>query len=160
LPNASIFQSEMTFRFAEIKDGIWTNRSLIFQQGFVFETDTTKKYVEQRISGERFLIDVSRAVEPVPGIRRIPQGLDFHVSCGGDDLAIKIRAENNTQSFSILDVNSFDNAFGVFSCLTHVKVHDVPLSRFTMDTLALGPLTRNLGFLTAQQIDSLPYEKH
>jgi hypothetical protein len=158
--NASMFQSKMTFRFAEIKDGIRTDRSLVFPQGFVFETDTTKKYSEQRISGERFLIDVSRALSPVPGIKRIPQGLDFHISCGGDDLALKIRAENNTQSFSILDVNSFDNAIGVFSCLMHVKINDVPLSRFTMDTLALGSLTRELGFLTAQQIDSLPYEKH
>ncbi len=158
--NGSIFQSTMTFRYADIKAGEWTDRSLVFPQKFVYEYDTTVSYAEQRISGERFLIDVSRAVKPDPDIRRVPLGLDFHISCGGDDLALKINAENNTQSFSILEVNSFDNAIGVFSCLTHSYVKDVPLSRFTLDTLALGPLTRELGFLTAQQIDSLNYAKY
>jgi len=158
--NGSVFQSTMTLRYADIKAGNWIDRSLVLPQKFVYEPDTTVKYGEQRISGERFLIDVSRALKPDPDTRRVPLGLDFHISCGGDDLALKINAENNTQSFSILEVNSFDNAIGVFSCLTHSYVKDVPISRFTLDTLALGPLTRDLGFLTAQQIDSLPYEKH
>jgi len=158
--HGSVFQSKMTFRYADIKAGQWTSRSLILPQKFVYEYDTTVSYAEQRISGERFLIDVSRALKADPETRRVPLGLDFHISCGGDDLALKISAENNTQSFSILEVNSFDNAIGVFSCLSHKYVKDVPLSRFTLDTLALGPLTRNLGFLTAQQIDSLHYEQH
>lgn len=158
--NGSIFQSTMTFHYADIKAGKWTDRSLVFPQKFVYEDDTTVNYAEQRISGERFLIDVSRALKPDPDTRRVPLGLDFHISCGGDDLAVKINAENNTQSFSILEVNSFDNAIGVFSCLTHSYVKDIPISRFTLDTLALGPLTRDLGFLTAEQIDSLHYEKH
>jgi hypothetical protein len=153
----SIFQSTMTFRYADITAGKRIDRALVFPQPFVYEDDTSLRYVEQRISGERFLIDISRSIKTDPDTRRIPLGLDFHISCGGEDLALKINAENNTQSFSILEVNSFDNAIGVFSCLTHRHVHDVPLSRFTLDTLALGPLTRDLGFLTAQQIDSLKY---
>jgi hypothetical protein len=157
--NGPIFQSTMIFRYADVKAGKWTNRSLVLPQKFVFQYNTTENYGEQRISGERFLIDVSRAIAPDSNTRRVPLGLDFHVSCGGEDLALKINAENNTQSFSILEVNSFDNGIGVFSCLTHNYVYDVPLSRFTIDTLALGPLTRDLGFLTAEQIDSLHYEK-
>lgn len=156
--NGSVFQSTMTFRYGELHSGKWTVQSLVLPQKFVYEYDTQVDFGEQRISGERFLIDVSRALKPDPDTRRVPLGLDFHISCGGDDLGLKINAENNTQSFSILEVNSFDNAIGVFSCLTHQFVNDVPLSRFTMDTLAMGPLTRNLGFLTAQQIDSLNYE--
>lgn len=155
--NGPVFQSTMTFRYAEIEAGQRVNRSLVLPQKFVFQKDMAVSYVEQRISGERFLIDVSRTVKPDPEIRRIPLSLDFNISCGGDDLALKINAENNTQSFSILEVNSFDNAIGVFSCLTHRSVKDVPISRFTIDTLALGPLTGNLGFLTAEQIDSLAY---
>ena len=150
----------MTFRYAEIRAGEWSDHALVLPQKFVYQYDSTVSYGEQRISGERFLIDVSRAVKPEPGIRRVPLGLDFHVSCGGDDLSLKIRAENNTQSFSILEVNSFDNAIGVFSCLTHRFIRNVPISRFTIDTLALGPLTRELGFLTALQIDSLHHEQH
>lgn len=159
-PAGSIFQSTMTFRYAEKKAGAWTDYALILPQKFVFVFDKSVQYGEQRISGERFLIDVSRALKPDPDIRRVPLGLDFHVSCGGDDLALKINAENNTQSFSILEVNSFDNAIGVFSCLTHGYVRNVPLSRFTIDTLALGPLTRELGFMTTEQIDSLNYEPY
>ena len=153
-----IFQSTMTFRYAEIRGGEWSERSLVLPQKFVYEMDTTVAYGEQRIAGDRFLIDVSRNILPDASVRRIPLALDFHISCGGTDLALKIRAENNTQSFSILDVNSFDNAIGVFSCLTHRWVKDVPLSHFTKDTLAMNPLTRELGFLTSQQIDSLRYE--
>lgn len=160
LTNGSVFQSTMTFRYAEIKGGNRTDCSMVLPQKLVFEDNTTLKYAEQRISGERFLIDVSRTIKSEPDIRRIPLGLDFHISCGGDDLALKISAENNTQSFSILEVNNFDNAFGVFSCLTHRYVRNVPISHFTIDTLALGPLTRELGFLTMQQIDSLKYEMH
>jgi hypothetical protein len=154
----SVFQSTMTFRYADIRDGQWTEQSLVLPQKFVYQRNQDEDYGEQRISGERFLIDVSRALQPVPGIRRVPLALDFHVSCGGDDLALKISAENNTQSFSILEVNSFDNAIGVFSTLIHRYVKDVPLSIFTIDNLSKDPLTRNLGFLTAQQIDSLNYE--
>lgn len=158
--NGSIFQSTMTFRYADIAAGQWTYRSLVLPQDIEYAHDSTVSYAEQRISGERFLIEVSRALKSAPDIRRVPLGLDFHVSCGGDDLALKINAENNTQSFSILEVNSFDNAVGVFSCLTHRYVKNVPLSRFTLDTLALGPLTRELGFLTADQIDSISHEHY
>ncbi|MFA6129031.1 MAG: hypothetical protein WC699_17165 [Bacteroidales bacterium] len=158
--HGSIFQSTMTFRYAEIQEGRWADRSMVLPQEFLYEDDTTLKFAEQRISGERFLIDVSRALKPDSTIRRVPLGLDFHISCGGDDLALKISAENNTQSFSILEVNSFDNAFGIFSCLTHKYVWNVPISRFTLDTLALGPMTRDLGFLTAKQIDSMNYAKY
>ncbi len=158
--NGPVFQSTMTFHYREKQAGIWTNQALVLPQKFAFEYDSMVDYAEQRISGERFLIDVSRAIKPEPDIRRVPIGLDFNISCGGTDLALKINAENNTQSFSILEVNSFDNAIGVFSCLTHRYVKGVPLSHFTIDTLALGPLTRNLGFLTNQQIDSLHYEQN
>jgi hypothetical protein len=153
-----IFQSTMTFRYAELEGGVTRIRELHLPQPFFYQHDTTINLVEQRISGDRFLIDLSRKLQPNPAVRRIPLGLDFHISCGGDDLALKIMAENNTQSFSILDVNSFDNAYGVFSCLTHCFVRDVPLSTFTIDTLAMGSMTRNLGFLTSKQIDSLRYE--
>jgi hypothetical protein len=155
-----VFQSTMTFRYAEFKNGIWMDQSLVLPQKFIYQYDPMIKYCEQRISGERFLIEVARAIQPEENVRRVPLGLDFHVSLGGEDLALKIRAENNTQSFSILEVNSFDNAIGVFSCLSHSRINNVPISRFTIDTLALGPQTRNLGFLTAAQIDSLHYETH
>ncbi|MFH0760750.1 MAG: hypothetical protein V2A67_04540 [Bacteroidota bacterium] len=156
--NGSIYQSTMTFRYLDIMDGVRTERSMVLPQDFVTETDTGLMFIDQRISGERFIIDVSRNVLPAEGIRRIPLGFDFHITCGGDDLSIKINAENNTQSFSVMEVNSFDNAFGVFSCMSHRHVDDFPLSRYTIDTLAKGPLTRNLGFLTAREIDSLSYE--
>jgi len=156
--NGSVYQSTMTFRYAEVETGNRTNHSLVLRQKFTIENNSTLNFVEQRISGERFLIDVSRALKSDPDIKRVPLGLDFHISCGGEDLGLKINAENNTQSFSILEVNSFDNAFGVFSCLTHRYVNNVPLSSYTLDTLALGPLTRDLGFLTAEQIDKLTHE--
>jgi hypothetical protein len=150
-----IFQSTMTFRYAELRNGVRSDCALVFKQPFGYAYDTTQTYGELRISGDRFLIDVSRSIQPEPGVKRIPLGLDFFISCGGTDLALKIRAENDKQSFSILEVNNLDNAFGIFSCLTHHYVNNIPLSRFTIDTLALGPLTRDLGFLTKQQIDSL-----
>lgn len=153
-----VFQSTMTFRYAEFKNGIRKDQLLVLPQKFIYQYNPMIRYCEQRISGERFLIEIARAIQPEENVRRFPLGLDFHVSLGGEDLALKIRAENNTQSFSILEVNSFDNAIGVFSCLTHSRIYNVPLSRFTIDTLALGPLTRNLGFLTAAQIDSLHVE--
>jgi hypothetical protein len=155
----SIYQSTMTFRYDELYQGARVQRSLVLPQNLITETDSTRKYIEQRISGERFLIDIPRFIKPADGVARIPVGFDFHITCGGDDLAIKINAENNTQSFSVLEVNSFDNAFGVFSCMSHRHVYGFPVSHFTMDTLAMSPLTRNLGFLTAAQIDSLKHEK-
>jgi hypothetical protein len=156
--NGSIYQSTMTFRYLDILDGERTEHAIVLPQDFVTETDNELAFIDQRISGERFLIDISRSVLPAEGIRRIPLGLDFHITCGGNDLAVKINAENNTQSFSVMEVNSFDNAFGVFSCMSHRHVYGFPVSKYTMDTLALGALTRSLGFLTAKEIDSLSYE--
>jgi len=103
---------------------------------------------------------VSRAIHAEAGTKRIPLGLDFMVSCGGEDLALKIKAESNAQSFSILEVNSFNNAIGVFSCLSHHFVKDVPLSCFTIDTLALGSITGNLGFMTVEQIKNYNNGNH
>ncbi|HBB92805.1 MAG: hypothetical protein A2X22_11730 [Bacteroidetes bacterium GWF2_49_14] len=156
----SIYQSTMTFRYDELYQGARVHRSLVLPQKLITEADTTRKFIEQRISGERFLIDISRFIQPSEGVARIPVGFDFYITCGGDDLAIKINAENNTQSFSVLEVNSFDNAFGVFSCMSHRHVSGFPVSPFTMDTLALSALTRSLGFLTAAAIDSLNHEKN
>ena len=159
VPFGSIFQSTMTFHYMEINHGMMDEKSLRLPQKFVFEEDSTVKYVEQRISGERFYIDLVRTLHADEGTRRIPLRMDFFISCGGEDLALKIHAEGESQSFSILEVNSFENAFGVFSCLTHKTVFNVPLSRYMVDSLATNPLTKPLGFLTQSEIDSMNYAR-
>jgi len=155
----SIYQTTLKFNYLELKDDKETPRSFVWPQPLLTQTDTSRSFIDQRISGERFMLEMSRALRPDPAIKRVPVGFDFHITVGGDDLRIKVNADNNAQSFSVIDVNDFDNAYGVFSCMSHRHVYDFKPSRFTIDTLALGPYTGNLGFLTNKQIDSL-YHGH
>jgi hypothetical protein len=149
----------MKFNYLELRDSQELPASFEWPQPLLTQTDTTRSFIDQRISGDRFMLELSRALKQDTGIRRVPVGFDFHVTVGGDDLRIKINADNNAQSFSVIDVNHFDNAYGVFSCMSHRHIYDFKPSNFTIDTLALGPYTYRLGFLTNKQIDSLYHGK-
>lgn len=155
LQNAAIYQTTAKFLYDDIRDGIAKRKELILTQPLDFEVQTDINYIEQRVSGDRFLIDVSRNIARDSTIRRRPVGFNFHISVGGVEMAVEIKRDRDISAFSSVDYSSFENAVGLFSSLSHKFIGTMPLSRFTIDSLALDSLTRDLGFLTFDEINKL-----
>ena len=155
LKNAAVYQTTAKFLYDDIRDGIAKRMEFVLTQPIDFEDKSDMNYIEQRISGDQFLLDVSRHIPQDSTLRRRPIGFNFHVSVGGVELAWQIKRDLDISSFSSADYSSFENAVGLFSSLSHKYIETMPLSKFTIDSLALNSFTRNLGFLTFDEINKL-----
>jgi hypothetical protein len=154
LKNAAVYEATAKFLYDDIRDGLAERKEFIIALPLKFN-DQTDNIISQRIAGDRFLRDISRGLKKDSTIRRRPVGFNFHVSVGGQELAMEIRNDLDAASFSNSDYSSFENAAGIFSTLSHKRIETLPLSRFTIDSLALSSLTRDLGFLTFDEINKL-----
>ena len=150
--NARIYQTTLSFVYDEIKDGKPVRKEFITRLDPLLNEDPDVEYLQQRISGLRFLIDLSRNLTADSGVTRKPVCFNFQVSCGGIELASNIQSEEHTSAFSQIIYSNLDNAQGLFSSLNHRYVNNVPISRFTIDSIAKSYLTGNLGFLSFKDL--------
>jgi len=155
--NAHIYQTKVEFIFDEIRLGERTRRSVYVQLVPDFIENLAPLFVEQRFSAAEFYRAVTSSVYSDPEISRIPVGFTFHVACGGYELATYVKSQTVINSFSEIDYTNLSNARGLFSFIIHRKIENLPLSRWTIDSLAFGERTKNLGFLPYKDIIS--YEK-
>ncbi|TRZ53345.1 hypothetical protein D4R99_01000 [bacterium] len=155
LKNAAIYQATAKFLYDDIRDGIAERKELVLTLPLKFDDQTDIDFISQRISGDRFLRDVAREIAMDTSVKRRPVGFNFHISVGGEELALEIKKDLDAASFSSADYSSFKNAAGIFSSLSHKWIETIPLSKFTIDSLALSSLTRGLGFLTYDEINKL-----
>lgn len=143
----AVYQAIFTFKFDEIFNGIPERKIVEFPLEIVYGEEYDVEFVAQRFSGERFLMDVGRRLQPIVGVSRIPVGVDFHVSAGGEELYYLIKSENSQSGFSTIPPTNLLNALGIFSSLSHRYINDIKFSRFTIDSLAGSQYTKDLGFV-------------
>lgn len=155
LLNAFVYQATARFQYDDIREGIATRKEFILAQPLEFDDQSAINYIEQRMSGDRFLLDVARNMPRDSTVRRRPVGFNFHLSAGGAEMAVDIQKDINITAFSSTDFSSFENAVGLFTSLSHKLVGTMPLSRFSIDSLAMHSLTRDLGFLTFDEINKM-----
>lgn len=150
--NAQIYQTTLSFLYDEIKGGKPVRKEFRTRLEPLLNENPDVEYLQQRISGLRFLTDLSRGLTADSGVIRKPVCFNFQVSCGGIELATNIQSEEHTSAFSQIIYSNLDNAQGLFSSLNHRYVNNVPISRFTIDSIAKSYLTRNLGFLSFKDL--------
>jgi len=155
--NAQIYQTTLTFTYDEIREGIPTRKFMQMKPDPMFNEDLKVPFLEQRISGERFLIEVARNIKPELGIIRKPVCFSFNIACGGIELATSVLSLTQISAFSNIEYSNLENAVGIFSSLDRRYIENVPLSDFTIDSLAASSYTSHLGFLSTKEI--LKYEE-
>ncbi len=142
----AVYQPILKFKYDEVFQGILTQKILEFPLTIQFSEESDVNFVEKRFSGEFFLREIGRILSPKEGISRIPVGLDFHISAGGEELYYLIKSENRQFGFSSMSMTNLVNAVGVFSSLSHRYINDMKFSKFSIDSLAYSQYTKDLGF--------------
>ena len=145
--NAQIFQTTMTFVYDEVRDGLTERKEFDFKLDPLLNEHQDVEYLQQKISGIMFFKSLAQKLSVIQGVIRKPVCFRFQISCGGNELYYRVRSEINVNSFSDILYTNLSNAQGIFSSLKHQNIDNVIISRFTIDSIAMSPLTKQLGFL-------------
>jgi len=107
--------------------------------------------ISQFMSGRHFYMALRNAIPYVPGVRRKAISLDFEILAGGEELSIYLgKGLSGMSDFGQLkEYSSFDRANGIFSSRLSSWIRGVDLSYITIDSLATGLYTRQLGFISS-----------
>lgn len=150
--NAFIYQVTLVFEYDEIINGIPKRQFLELPQEFTFSINGEESFLEQRISGAQFLKEIERNIQINPNATRIPVCFNFWISCCGEEVYLKVKSEVNANNFSVIDFTNLGNARGIFSTINHKIVENLALSIGTIDSIALNSGTKELNFLTHNEI--------
>ncbi|MCK5821830.1 MAG: hypothetical protein KAH17_08085 [Bacteroidales bacterium] len=143
----AVYQAILKFNYHEVFQGIPTRHTMEFTLDILFGEENDVFFVGKRFSGELFLREVGLRLSTIEGVSRIPLGLDFHVTAGGEELYYLIKSSQSQFGFSASSNTNLLNGVGVFSTLSHRYIYDIPLSRYTIDSLANSQYTNQLGFV-------------
>jgi len=150
--NAQIYQSTLTFLYDEIRDGFPERKEFKYKLKTLLNEHHDVDYLQQKVSGILFFKELSRRLTADSGVIRKPVCFNFQISCGGIELYYRVKSETNVNAFSEILYTNLDNAQGLFSSLTHRYINNVPLSRFTVDSIAMSTLTKYLGFISFKDL--------
>lgn len=145
---AGIYQVGMRLNYLETVNGETTQRTMEFPQSFTNPL-TNVDYLTRDISGARFMNLISQNLEVIPGMVREVTGIDFYFISGGKE--VKYYIESTAPSEGALMekpvYSNFTHGLGLFSSQARVEVLDLELAGTTLDSLAYGQNTIELGFL-------------
>jgi len=150
--NAQIFQTTLSFVYDELLDGISRRKEFKYRLEPVLNEHQEVMYLQQKISGRLFLKALARNIQAVPGAIRKPVCFNFQISCGGNELYYRVKSEKNVNAFSNILYTNLNNAQGLFSSLKHQFINNVIISRYTIDSIAMSPITKQLGFLSFKDL--------
>jgi hypothetical protein len=118
-----------------------------YNSGGIFDQQTDLLQ-ETSMGGLSFFSAMAQNIPVVPGIIREVISVEFIMISGGTDLGFLYRSSNETGTnyTNLSDYTNFRSAIGVFSSRTELHVPNLTLSEVTLDLLAHGEVTRELGF--------------
>jgi len=146
--NAGIYQVVINFQYMEYAGSDSTPKTMVWPQAFTSPL-TNAESLSKEISGSRFFYVVNENLKAQPGISRKALGLDFIILSGGEE--IKFYIESTAPSDGALMekpvYTNIINGLGVFSTVSKAEISMLPFGSVTVDSLAYGKLTKELGFL-------------
>ena len=146
--NAGIYQVVINFYYMEYDGQDSVQRKIVWPQTFTSPV-TNVESLSKEISGSRFFHIMDDHIPVKEGIIRKAQGMDFMIMSGG--LEIKFYIESTAPSDGALMekpvYTNLTNGLGVFSTMSTAEIPMLPLGSVTIDSLAYGELTHQLGFL-------------
>ncbi|MCX6223655.1 MAG: hypothetical protein NTV01_02695 [Bacteroidia bacterium] len=150
--NAQIYQTTLTFIYDEVRNGLTERKEFKYKLEPLLIEHQDVEYLQQKVSGILFFKELSRRLSVDPEVIRKPICFNFQISCGGFELYKRVNSERNFSAFSEILYTNLDNAQGLFSSLKHQFINNVIISRFTIDSIAMSPLTKHLGFLSSKDL--------
>jgi len=125
---------------------------LTFQQ-VMFGTDpvldlTSGSEITWILTGARFFQEMARQTPVKPEVKRKVVNVQFRFYTGGEELALQISPDiQQLRTTSPLNpYTNLINGIGIFSSIQIFSVNNLELSNTTINELAHGELTKNLGF--------------
>jgi hypothetical protein len=100
------------------------------------------------LAGTHFLEEIVKQIPVRDSVERTVISVQFKLIKGGEELALLVspNLQMTTISNSLNEFTNLENGIGIFSSLQQVSVNNLQLSNTTLNELAHGVLTRNLGF--------------
>ncbi|MDD4645204.1 MAG: hypothetical protein PHY99_04370 [Bacteroidales bacterium] len=146
--NAGIYQVAVRFKYKETAGGVTKTKFIDWPQALASQ-NAGSDYLSSSISGARFMhiLDENLAVEA--GVVRQVIGLDFYIVSGSIEMSYYIQSTSPTEG-ALMEkpvYNNITNGLGLFATESRVNIPDLILSPVTIDSIAYGQYTKNLGFL-------------
>lgn len=150
--NARLYELTIRFYYFEIKNADTTLKYLDWvQQSSISKHLDGDELMDLSISGESFYQYVASKISSEPNTKRfVKKGtFDFMFLMAGDELNtyIEVSRPSNTVVQEKPAFTNISNGIGIFSCKYNKSITDKQLSSFSIDSLAKGRFTKNLGFL-------------
>jgi hypothetical protein len=91
-------------------------------------------------------------IEPADSLTRRVISVEYIMFAGGIDLSFYYRSVNDagTNFTNFLDYTNLVNGVGIFASRSITRISNLELSNVTIDQLAHGSITGNLGFLDSR----------
>jgi hypothetical protein len=146
--NAGVYQVALRFSYNETIGDVTRLKHLDWPQTFT-NPSTSTGYLSNDISGSRFMHILDDNLKVTPGIIRQVVGFNFQIISGSQEMKYYIESTSPSEG-ALMEkpvYTNITNGLGLFCSVARVEVNNLPLSPVTIDSIAYGQFTRNLGFL-------------
>jgi hypothetical protein len=146
--NAGVYQTFFKVIYQEkTSSGISFNDISFNSQ--VFTEFSSNEMFERNVNGNRFFEECLSQVDSTVEASREVINVTFELLIGGEEYGLFLfsQVSGNYLSSAFSEYTNIINGIGIFSSLSSYKLTNLQLSNTTLDELAYGDKTRNLGFL-------------
>lgn len=149
--NAGVYQVAIRFYYRETANGVGTEKYIDWPQ-LLSSPGNDAQYLSNDISGSRFMHILQDRIDPVSTLRdtvREVVGLSFQIIGGSEEMRYYIESTSPSEG-ALMEkpvYSNITNGIGLFCSVARINVNELRLSAVTIDSIAYGQFTRNLGFL-------------
>jgi hypothetical protein len=147
-----IYNGFFILRYQEHIDGSWQNRQVeypIFRNQVLAGGDGPV-LMQARVQNFIFFTGLRSALVPLPPGSRRFTGLDLRIVAAGEEVYLLYLNNQVLLGISALYItptySNLEGGLGIFSSRSTSTAPDIPLTLATLDSLACGGITRQLGF--------------
>jgi hypothetical protein len=147
-PGAGLYQGVFHITYQEDAGNDVTFHEALFGNDPVLDL-TSGTEISWILTGTRFFQEIARQIPVKPDVSRKVINVQFRFYTGGEELALHVSPDIE-QSRTTGPLNPYTNLIngtGIFSSIQIFSVNNLELSNTTLNELAHGDLTGNLGFL-------------
>ena len=118
-----------------------------YSSGGIFD-QRENQMLDYSMGGPGFFASMKKEIPVIPGVEREVISVEFIMVSGCVDLGFHYRSMIETGNLfsNLADYSNIGNGLGIFCSRLKTKVSNLKLSNVTLDELAHGEVTRELGF--------------
>jgi len=146
--NAGVYQVVIRFNYKETIGGVTKLKTIDWPQTFS-SPGSDAEYLNNDISGSRFMHILEENITSGTGIVREVVGIDFQIVSGSIEMRYYIESTSPSEG-ALMEkpvYSNITNGIGLFCAVARIDVNGLMLSPVSIDSIAYGQFTRTLGFL-------------